>query len=70
MTSVALITAVTLSPFFRPSSSALLSVITDSTILSPTFHGDERGDGPENYFGDFALQMVASAERHRKFLLA
>src|ERR1700722_7074036 len=37
MTSVALITAVTLSPFFRPISSALRLVITDSTTLSPTF---------------------------------
>src|SRR5271167_2400058 len=36
MTSVALITAVTLSPFFRPNSSALRFVITDSTRLSPT----------------------------------
>src|SRR5258707_5574146 len=37
MTSVALITAVTLSPFLRPISSALRLVITDSTTLSPTF---------------------------------
>jgi hypothetical protein len=36
MTSVALITAVTLSPFFKLSSSVLRFVITDSTMLSPT----------------------------------
>jgi len=38
MTSVALITAVTWSPFFKPSSSALRFVITDSTTLFPTFN--------------------------------
>src|ERR1700675_3383239 len=37
ITSVALITAVTLSPFFSFNSSALRLVITDSTMLSPTF---------------------------------
>src|SRR5262249_40258585 len=37
ITSVDLITAVTLSPFLRPISSALRLVITDSTTLSPTF---------------------------------
>src|SRR5215469_3032140 len=36
MTSVALITAVTLSPLFRPISSALRLVMTDSTRLAPT----------------------------------
>src|SRR5215469_13983534 len=36
MTSVALITAVTLSPLFRPISSALRLVMTDSTTLAPT----------------------------------
>src|SRR5580700_2173114 len=30
---------------------------------------DERGNSPENYFGDFTLQMIASAECHRIFLL-
>src|SRR5271166_4938549 len=36
MTSVDLITTVTVSPFFRPSSSALLRVITLSTTFFPT----------------------------------
>src|SRR5882757_321891 len=31
------------------------------------FQGDERGNGPQQYFGDFALQMVASAECHGNF---
>src|SRR5271156_6702301 len=30
------------------------------------FDGDERGDGAENYLGDFALEMIASTKRHRK----
>src|SRR5260370_6361615 len=28
---------------------------------------DERGNSPENYFGDFTLQMIASTECHRIF---
>src|SRR5258707_1846099 len=30
-------------------------------------HRDERGNSPENYFRDFAFQMVASAECHKTF---
>jgi len=36
MTSVALTTAVTVSPFFKPISSALRRVMTDSITASPT----------------------------------
>src|SRR5271167_3228959 len=32
-------------------------------------HSDERGDGAENHLGDFALQVIASAECHNDFLL-
>src|SRR5271154_6727052 len=28
------------------------------------FDRDKRSDGPENYLGDFALEMIASAKRH------
>src|SRR5277367_3957441 len=30
------------------------------------FDRDERGDGAENYLGNFALEMVASTKRHRR----
>src|ERR1700677_1149432 len=29
------------------------------------FDRDKRGDGAENYLGDFALEMIASTKRHR-----
>src|SRR5271167_504224 len=32
-------------------------------------HRDQRGNGPENYFGDFTFQMIASTESHRRILL-
>jgi hypothetical protein len=53
MTSVALMTAVTLSPFFSPISSALRFVMTDSTTLSPTL-SVMTGHGAENNLSDFA----------------
>src|SRR5580700_3015537 len=34
--------------------------------IVPDFDRDKRGDGPENYLGDFALQMIASTKRHRR----
>jgi hypothetical protein len=67
MTSVALTTAVTTSPFFRDISSALRRVITDSITFSPT-HSHTYGDVCEHVaqlnLVDRPLEVISGAQSH------
>jgi hypothetical protein len=69
MTSVALITAVTLSPFLRFMSFG--TVLGDDRLqqIVADFDGDESCDPSEKHFRDLALQIVPSAKRHKCILL-